>query len=68
MKLKSPHPSLRATLSPLGRGEGVVVSSLWLDSIRPQAKRCRFSLSPPNGERAGARGVFRLFEARAISK
>jgi hypothetical protein len=48
MKLKSPQPSLRATLSPLGRGEEVVVSSLWLDSIRPQAERYSFLPLPAN--------------------
>jgi hypothetical protein len=36
-----------ATFSPLGRGEGKL------------ARNCAsFSLSPPNGERAGARGFY----------
>jgi hypothetical protein len=45
MKLKSPHPSLRATLSPLGRGEGRMLCDVIF-----------FSLSPPIGERAGGEG------------
>ena len=66
MKLKSPHPSLRATLAPLGRGEEVVVSSLWLDSIRPQAER--YSFLPLPAKRAEGRGEgrvqFALFSIR----
>jgi predicted AlkP superfamily pyrophosphatase or phosphodiesterase len=38
-----------ATLSPLGRGEG-----------KPPRDADFFSLSPPNGERAGARGAFEI--------
>jgi len=61
MKLKSPHPSLRATLSPLGRGEEVVVSSLWLDSIRPQAER--YGFLPLPAKRGEGRGEGRVFIA-----
>ena len=58
MKLQTPHPSLRATLSPLGRGEEIVVSSLWLDSIRPQAER--YSLLPLSAKRGEGRGEGRV--------
>ena len=46
----SPLPSLRDTLSPLGRGEEILSHNLQL-SLSP----------PPNGERDGPRGTIFLY-------
>src|ERR1700690_2260916 len=56
---KNPLPLSPRHPLPAGAGRGVVVSSLWLDSIRPQAERYRlFPLSAKRGEGRGGGDFF----------